>query len=85
MKSFSIDIEALESVACTAQMAKIEAKVTVTEPAAPAGEFSVLHMSETTMRQLHQGLSKILKALDENAALHVKAYPLPVAHKPRRT
>lgn len=75
MKTFSIDIETVECIAYAAGMANIRAKISLTENSAPGKDFSELHMSETTLRLIHQGLSKVVKELDEHSALSVTTYP----------
>ena len=68
MKSFNIDIEAVEQVAYTAGMASIRAKVTVSEDQSPASSSSELHMSEPTLRRLHEGLGKVLANMEKHGS-----------------
>lgn len=85
MKSFSIDIESLQRVAYAAEMTTMRVKVTLTEDLTSGNDFSEMHMSETTMRLMHQGLSKVIKELDENSAVSVITCPALPANSPRRT
>ncbi|MDN6885315.1 hypothetical protein QMO14_17045 [Variovorax sp. CAN2819] len=68
MKTFSIDIEAVSAASYEAGMTRVITQVTVRagEPS-PEG-FSDLHMSEKTMRRLHEIFGKIIRNLDEHSA-----------------
>lgn len=60
MKAFNIDIEAVEAIAYAAGMASIRAKVSITAEELPGTSASQLHMSEATLRRIHEGIGKIL-------------------------
>lgn len=84
MKTFSIDIESVESAAYAGGMANIRAKITLTETAATDG-FSELHMSEKSLRLIHQALYKILNNVDTMGAVSVTTFPALPASKPAGT
>lgn len=84
MKAFSIDIEAVDCVAYAVGMAHIKAKVTLTDGSDAEG-FSELHMSERTLRLIHQGLSKVIKELDEHSAVSITVHPSLPASMPKPT
>lgn len=70
MKSFSIDLDAIKHVAYKEGMAILAAKLTVVEDVElsiePTLGFGVsqMHMSETTMRRLHEAFGKVLQTID---------------------
>ncbi|RST54123.1 hypothetical protein [Variovorax sp. DXTD-1] len=68
MKSFSIDIETAAAASYEAGMTRVIAVVNVTQSSATGNAFSELHMSEKTMRRMHEVLGKIIRNLDEHAA-----------------
>lgn len=80
MKSFNIDIEALESVAYAAGLATVTAQVTVTE--VPDGLRSALHMSETSLRLLHKAVNKVVLELDAGALSCITRPSLAAPKKP---
>lgn len=84
MKTFSIDIEAVESAAYAMGMANIRAKITLTESAAADG-FSELHMSEKSLRLIHQALNKIVTNVDTMGAVSVTSFPALQASGPAET
>lgn len=84
MKTFSIDIETVESAAYAGGMANIRAKVTLTESSAADG-FSELHMSERNLRLIHQALAKILNNVDTMGAISVTSFPALPASGPAKT
>ena len=84
MKTYSIDIETVESAAFAQGMATIRAKVTLAESSAADG-FSELHMSEKNLRLIHQALDKILNNVDTMGAIAVTAFPALPASRPAGT
>lgn len=68
MKTFNIDVEVIESATCEAGMASISVKVSVTEDTTPGKVFSRLHMSEKTLRLMHQALDKLVRGIDTGVA-----------------
>lgn len=60
MKTFNIDIESVLAMEYRSGMAKINAKVTLTEDSTTGRDFSELHMSEASLRRIHEALGKFI-------------------------
>lgn len=83
MNAFNIDIEAVEWVQYEAGMSSISATITLAKDATPGTALSELRMSVHTARLIHQGLTKVLKELDENDAVKVTTIPALPRAKPK--
>lgn len=66
MNAFNIDIESVDWVQYAEGMSSILATITLAKDATPGTAHSELRMSVHTARLIHQGLTKVLKELDEH-------------------